>query len=380
MHHPHINKNLLLEIKEQNEFFDRIFSLFPYGYVSRSRGHTGNRENMLITHGYHVGHRDVHCNEKHSLPIEGYSQIELLKEKLRIKVEAIRSKRFESTGEDERKSNSKRAARRAEKLRRVEHAKKESRELICNKNRYSRSDTEMSFRKDLTENYDIMKVKVTNEHSVGEDKIDVGKDLAGIDYGAITGLKHIPPNKNNKSLTNFRKKISLEKLLADAEAKSQRLLELQSSEQVKKNDKAVNIHWKDVLQTASGVRDKHLNVTQLKKKIRIKDKLKAKSEKAWKSRKNSLVSKTKARQNIHTRIVNGVRKRNDGGEIICKKSCGKKQTNFTSVTVSAKKKRLTESKLENDSRNNRAGFEGRRHEFLNKKGVMSKNMRITHNV
>jgi len=378
MQHSQISTNLLREIKDQNKFFDRIVSLFPFGYVSRNRGNAENMENSLVTRGHLPGQRELLHTEKHSPPIVSYSQIEQLKEKLRIKVEAIRSKRCESIGEEGRKSISKRAARRVEKLRHVGHAKKESRVLISNKNIYLLSDKNKSRRKESLENFDIMSVKVTSEHSIGEVGTDIGKDLAGVDYGAITGLKHIPLNKNNKSLTNLRKNISLEKLLADAEAKRQRLSELQSSDQVENKDEALRIQWKDMLQTASGVGEKHLNVAQLKKKLRIKDSLKARSEKAWKSRKSTLISK--AKRNIRTHKVHGIRKMNDGREDICKKSSGRNQTDSTSVSVTSKKERLTESKFGNHSRNNRAGFEGRRHEFLNKKGVMSKIMRNPHTV
>ena len=86
------------------------------------------------------------------------------------------------------------------------------------------------------------KTKPTN-HSAAD-------DLATIDYQSIAGLKPKPESGNldNKSLGG--KKKSLEKLLADAEKKQQRLKELKKSAKDEDREKARNIEWGETLKVA----------------------------------------------------------------------------------------------------------------------------------
>lgn len=221
MKNSEINKNILREIKGQNEYFERIISLFPFGYVSSFRE---NREINSDPSKSLPKNNSCLCIEKGSSSVVGYSQVDKLKDKLRIKVEAIKSASCTSTFEEERKSNSKRALRRAEKLRSIENTKKKSFRMTPNKNIKSLFESDEPLSNGQSSNYDIMNTKPSNLFSLEKDEADICKDLSGVDYGAITGHKYIPPSKNNKSLTNLTKKISLRRLLADAEAKRKKTL------------------------------------------------------------------------------------------------------------------------------------------------------------
>lgn len=181
------------------------------------------------------------------------SRIEELRARLRAKLEEKRSHR-PAAGSSNGNSDtmiSKRAARRAEKQRRIELAKK--------KQQSSGGGTTQTGKHKME--------KITLVQDLGGSKISktgdnetttVGDDLSGIDFGGITGLKNdLAGNytEANKSLKNHGKKKSLERLLAEAEAKKERLRQLKESDNVEDKEKAKNIVWGDTLKAARYVYD-----------------------------------------------------------------------------------------------------------------------------
>jgi len=99
--------------------------------------------------------------------------------------------------------------------------------------------------------------KLNNPDIDQKNKQTVMDDLMGIDFGSIAGLKNdFQTNGNyssfNKSLKNMGKKKSLERLLAEAEAKKERLRQLKESDNVEDKTKAKNMIWGDTLKAANG--------------------------------------------------------------------------------------------------------------------------------
>merc|ERR1719498_836279 len=99
---------------------------------------------------------------------------------------------------------------------------------------------------------------------------DPSNDLAQVDFGRLAGLNPMANgnyNEVNKALKNLSKTKNLEKMLADAENKKQRLQELKQSNNLQDKQKAPNIEWGDALNEASGERVKD-DPQKLKKAIK----------------------------------------------------------------------------------------------------------------
>jgi len=136
---------------------------------------------------------------------------------------------------------SKRAARRAEKRKRKEAAMQRNKRKTTSTAESKKTEQRVVNVGGSASNAPT-KTKPTN-HSAAD-------DLATIDYQSIAGLKPKPESGNldNKSLGG--KKKSLEKLLADAEKKQQRLKELKKSAKDEDREKARNIEWGETLKVA----------------------------------------------------------------------------------------------------------------------------------
>lgn len=134
---------------------------------------------------------------------------------------------------------SKRAARRAEKRKRQEAAKQ-------------RKKSTPSAVRDRSEPQRVVNLGGSkfNEPASKISTVAASDDLATIDYQSIAGLKELDPSFDNKSLNPKAKKKSLEKLLADAERKQQRLKELKASSVEEDKEKAKSIEWGEALKVA----------------------------------------------------------------------------------------------------------------------------------
>jgi len=176
------------------------------------------------------------------------SRIEELRAKLRAKLE---EKKNNTNGTSDT-IVSKRAARRTEKKRRVDIAKKKHAQQIVPSG------------KTLTGKNGLIAIKIVKE--LGGSKINSATnkaktlvdDLAGIDFGAIAGLKDDLLTKGkyvgvNKSLKNMGKKKSLERLLEEAEAKKLRLRQLKESDDIEDKQEAKKMQWGDALKAAKYV-------------------------------------------------------------------------------------------------------------------------------
>lgn len=253
------------------------------------------------------------------------------------RIEALRAKLHARLAEkaSQRPSDpnvvSKRAARRAEKQRRKEEAQKKKR---------ATSHVKDASKKNFT---------LAKESSKG-----IADDLETLDFGKLAGLNPSPKHfQNNKSLANLNKGKNLEKLLADAEQKKQRLDELKRGNEEEKK-KAKNIMWGDTLKEASGERVKD-DPAKLKRELKRKIAKKKKSRKAWQSRMEQTKEKTDDRQRIRKHNLD---KRKLGGTAGANLS--KKQIVEEDDTADADTK--------GRRRLSRAGFEGKKQEFLNQKG------------
>ncbi|KAG7370890.1 RNA polymerase II transcription mediator complex protein [Nitzschia inconspicua] len=271
------------------------------------------------------------------------SRIEALREKLHAKLEEKRAQRPQS----DPSSISKRAARRAEKKRRQEEAAQRKKKATSN------AESDKSKR-----------MKVATALSQTHD--DPLADLAQVDYGLLSGLNPSSTSnytEANKALRNLTKTKNLEKLLADAEAKKQRLEELKQSKDAQDKEKAANIEWGDALKEASGTRVKD-DPAKLKKALKRKAVKKQKSAKAWKTRLEQTQQKMDERQKIRN---HNLQKRKLGG------STGANLSKKRIATEETAAGRDTKTGTNNSRRLSRPGFEGRKQDFLNKKRTNSPN-------
>lgn len=268
---------------------------------------------------------------------EGGTRIEALRARLRAKIAERQSQR--PGGVQSPDAVSKRAARRAEKQRRVEAAKK-------------RADKGGSTRVGKS---DAKKYKVSDAE-LGGTVVNTGRgakstsreeDLAGVDFGGIAGLSKKATYLDNKSLAKSGgKKKSLDRLLADAEKKRDRLQELKAGTEEDK-EKAMRIQWGDTLKEATGERVRD-DPALIRKAMKRKAKKKAKSAKAWEARTEQLKDAKDQKQKIRS---HNLEKRKLGG----KDTEGKKE----------KRPRLGPYAGAGAGGKSRAGFEGKRQAFIN---------------
>mmetsp|Transcript_22869 Transcript_22869/g.25778 ORF Transcript_22869/g.25778 Transcript_22869/m.25778 type:complete len:404 (+) Transcript_22869:123-1334(+) len=260
------------------------------------------------------------------------SRIEALRAKLHAKIAEKRALRPQPT---DASAVSKRAARRAEKQRRQEEAKKKKAAATAVRGQNS-------------------KLKLAKTGTALSSGTSTQQDLEHMDFGKLAGLNAsntlaTPYSKGaNKSLTNMNKKKSLEKMLADAESKRQKLLDLKkgSAEDKAKYEK---MQWSDALKEADGERIKD-DPAKLKKALKKKAAKKAKSQKAWKSRLETTQDKMSERQKIRNHNLD---KRKLGG----------------AVGANLSKKKIVDDSAESKTsrRLSRAGFEGKKQDFINGK-------------
>jgi hypothetical protein len=261
-------------------------------------------------------------------PVDGQSRIEALRAKLHAKLAEKRGQRPADPN-----TVSKRAARRAEKKKRQEEA--------ANRKKKAHTNADSSSSK---------KYKAVGA-SAGAD--DPAADLAQLDFGRLAGLNR-PSASNyhsaNKSLANMGKTKNLQRMLADAETKRERLEELKKSQKEEDKTKAANIAWGDTIKEAAGDRVKD-DPAKLKKALKRQVAKKTKSAKAWKSRTEQTQQKMGERQKIRN---HNLQKRKQGG------AAG---ANLSSKRIAPDDK----DKDKGGRKGPRAGFEGRKQEFLNKK-------------
>jgi hypothetical protein len=258
------------------------------------------------------------------------SRIEALQAKLHAKIVAKQGLRPTNNNPDQ---VSKRAGRRAEKQRRKDEATK--RKKTGNS---KTSDTTTGTNASAT-NYKISSSAADNNPA---------QDLAALDFGRLAGLNSANKDnyqKANKSLANLSKSKNLEKMLADAEAKRQKLEELKKGSE-QDQAKFKTMQWSDTFKEADGQRVKD-DPSKLKKALKRKVAKKTKSQKAWKSRVEQTTNSKDERQKIRTHNLTA---RMEGGK----------------VGASLSKKRIVEKEVK-EGRLSRAGFEGRKQEFLNSK-------------
>lgn len=262
--------------------------------------------------------------------VDNKSRIEALRAKLQAKI-------AEKAGARPTDPNvvSKRAARRAEKQRRKEEAirKKKS------------ANTKVDGR-----GANGQSAKYTMSAADASKHADPAQDLAKIDFGRLTGLNPATPTyKNNKAIANLSSGKNLEKILADAEDKRQKLEDLKRSENQEDKDELAKLQWSDALKEASGERVKD-DPTKIKNKLKRKAAKKAKSQKAWKSRMDQTQQKMDERQKIRSHNLD---KRKEGGKAASNLSS--KRIEEESATKSTRESR----------RLSRPGFEGKKQGFLN---------------
>jgi hypothetical protein len=250
------------------------------------------------------------------------SRIEALREKLHAKIAARSSQR---PAPDQ---VSKRAARRCEKQRRRDDAKKRKAAGTSKVNDSSKALFQLPSK-----------------------PVDAAQDLESLDFGKLAGLNKTSDNylESNKALANLNKKKNLDKMLADATKKRDRLEQLRRSDNEADQERAKSILWKDAIQEADGHRVKD-DPTKIKKQIKRRAEKKKKSQKAWKSR----VEQTMNAKDQRLEIKNhNVQARKVGGKVGANLS---------------KKKIADEGGAKGDgSGRRRAGFEGRKTDFLNRK-------------
>jgi len=313
-------------------------------HESESFGQTEDEnDGMSVSHQF----KDEE-SEKDSLPSSlNASRIDDLRAKLRAKIAERQSHRPSSAGTPE--GISKRAARRAEKRKRQEEAKKRKQQQSGGGKSDVGKDSEKKVR--------FNELGGTRLNTKPGDISDSAVDLAGVDFGAIAGLSQLPHHADNKSLAGGKKK-SLDRLLADAEKKANRLKELKASSSQEDKDKARSIEWGDVLKESTGERSRDKAPDQIKKEIKRRAKKKAKSADAWKARMKGTKEKMDERLKIRAHNLD---QRKVGGA--------------TGANLSSKRIVADKAEEEKDGKKRprigphagkgRAGFEGKTQDFIN---------------
>ena len=258
------------------------------------------------------------------------SRIEALRAKLHAK---IAEKQAQNPRNKDPNQVSKRAARRAEKERRREEAKK-------------RKAAAPSKAESNNTKYAAQGAAAEASRAADLALVDFGR-LAGLNTGSGSAQKNY--EQSNKALQNLSKSKNLHKMLADAEAKRQKLEQLKQGG-AEDQAKAQQMMWSDTFKEADGQRIKD-DPAKLKKALKRKAAKKAKSQKAWQSRTAQVEKKAQERQKIRQ---HNLQARKQGGQ--------------AGANLSRKEIRTEEDQ---GRRLSRAGFEGRKRDFLNgdKKGA-----------
>ena len=268
------------------------------------------------------------------------SRIENLRAKLQAKIAEKQSSRPLRPDQV-----SKRAARRDEKRKRQEEAKKRAKKAGSSAD--SRSTN----------------INYSSNGNPGDGDETVSsrtpaQDLALVDYGRLTGLsprsRMDPATAQSQNiLQNLTKPKNLHKMLKDAESKRQKIQELKQkqNESSEAQAKLEAIQWKDAFKEADGTRVKD-DPAQIKSTLKRKAAKKAKSQKAWQSRTEQQAATSKERQEIRQ---HNLKSRKQGGKVGANLSRKEIRQHPTS-----------EGNTDATNKRSRAGFEGRKREFLNK--------------
>lgn len=177
---------------------------------------------------------------------------------------------------------------------------------------------------------------------------------AALGFGRLIGLHDPATNPHptladNKSLSHLNKTKNLKKLVADAEAKREQLERWKRSADESDKQRARDAQWADALSEAAGRRVKD-DPAKLKKALKQRVAKKAKSQKAWQSRLESVAASKDARQQERTQNLQARRNRKLG---------------LPTEPASKVKPEEGASKGNGSRRLSRAGFEGRKQDFLN---------------
>ena len=362
-------KRLEQELLEHNDFFDMLVDMIPSklyvagrssdvpnpkyfkGPSKNEASHKGSAKvpkRPKLDHAGSASTKEDDVSSKPNPPLmgsteksqgsqqqltPGQSRIEALRAKLHAKLQSkIASKQasvFPGADGNDAETVSKRAARRLEKQRRKEEAKKRAKKQTGT----------------ATSNPNTTAYTITPTTPV----LDPLQDLQHVDFGILSGL-NTDSKKNyleaNKALSSKGK--NLHKILADAEAKHQKLQALKNSSDTKDKEKAEAIQWSDTFKEADGARVKD-DPSKVRKAIKRKEAKKTKSQKAWKTRMQQQSETAKNRQqirqhNLQTRQLGGA-----AGANLSKKRIADPETNSSDKT----------------RKGGRAGFEGRKQGFLN---------------
>lgn len=274
------------------------------------------------------------------------SRIEVLRERLHAKLAEKRGERPTDPN-----SISKRAARQMEKKKRKLEAMERNKKVMANAEKYYRGKSPYT---------------VAIGNSGGGTNAE---DLANVDHGRFAGLNNPIKTGNysdvNKMLNNLSKTLNLEKMLVDAERKKQKLEELKKSDRKEDKKKAMNIEWGNIIKEATGNRVND-NPSKIKKAIKRKATKKQKSAKAWKTRLETTQQKMDERQKIRALNVNKRKLGGAGGANLSKNRIESESGSGSSDPNNVIDKK-TVSMKGGGRRLSRAGFEGRKQDFLNKK-------------
>mmetsp|Transcript_36162 Transcript_36162/g.77992 ORF Transcript_36162/g.77992 Transcript_36162/m.77992 type:complete len:459 (+) Transcript_36162:99-1475(+) len=249
---------------------------------------------------------------------------------------------------------SKRAARRAEKRKRQEAAiqrnKKKANSVA------ERKVAEQRVIKDLGGS----KLNAPTASS-SADATTAADDLATIDFQSLAGLKPKLKGALDYKSLGGKKKQSLEKLLADAERKQERLRELKETGKEEDKEKAKNIEWGEALKVAGGANTRKTNdVKLLKKAMKRKAKKKASSAKAWNTRLEQAKDAATKKQQIRTHNLEARQVGGATGANLSSKRIAEKEGDGEGGDGEKKEKRRRAG-----PHSNRAGFEGKKSGFIN---------------
>eukprot|EP00985_Skeletonema_marinoi_P023449 scaffold15674_cov148-Skeletonema_marinoi.AAC.3 len=314
------------------------------------------------------GSADAADGNKTEVPTDNFaSRIEMLRAKLHAKMSEKRaaagiSEESQAAAVDTSSPAlvSKRAARRAEKMKRKQAAQQRNQKkstTMAEKNKEPQRVINLG-----GSTYNAPTASTSEKAS----KKSAAEDLATIDFQSLAGLKpKMDAAFNDKSLNpkTANKKKSLEKLLADAEKKQQRLRELKASGDKEDREKAQNIEWGEALKTAEGKNIRKTTDPKLiKKEMKKRAKKKAASAKTWGDRVDSVKEQKDKRQQIRSHNLDARRQGGALGANLSSKRIKEDDDDKDKGDKGSKRKRQGPH---SDQGRNRAGFEGKKQGFIN---------------
>lgn len=348
-----------LKVEEDKELDDSDDSDGDDVDVDVDNGHANESESNSGNGDDHQQPNEIETTDKTNEKLQYQSRIEVLRAKLRAKLDAKRTNNHNT--EDASAQVSKRAARKADKIRRIEAAKKKN----------AGGSTQTMRNGKGRPGVDADKSSVDLGGSKVLSLAEKGNDLDTIDYGGITGLKaDIGSNyvDSNKSLKNMGKKKNLEHLLALATANKEKLEKLKASENLDDKERAKKVEWSNTLKAASGDRNSKNDPALLKKAIKRQAKKKGKSQAAWKTRMNQVKDKMDERQKIRQHNIGKRKLGGAAGANLSKKKINDEDGNGADSKDKVGENGKKRPRLGPHSGKARAGFEGKKQDFINKGG------------